>query len=32
MWRLVKTIDDKEEQEEPIPTVLPDPEFLEEKQ
>jgi hypothetical protein len=32
MWRLVKTIDDKEEQGEPIPTVLPDPEFLEEKQ
>jgi hypothetical protein len=32
MWRLIKTIDDKEEQGEPIPTVLPDPEFLEEKQ
>jgi hypothetical protein len=32
MWRLVKTIDDKEEQQKPIPTVLPDPEFLEEKQ
>ena len=32
MWRLVKTIDDKEEQQEPIPTVVPEPEILREKQ